>query len=161
MRARYFALPTCLALASCRLDVLEPRGTIGIADKTILIDSLAIMLARATAATFRGLRSSNCINQADPNLLPGFATRITAVAPTTSNCRNRPLPAFVILPKRGLPPVECSRGVRPNQAAKWRPDSKSPALIVTAMAIAVIGPTPGMAASNRLTGLALCRSKSC
>jgi cytochrome o ubiquinol oxidase subunit 2 len=45
MRARYFALPACLALASCQLDVLEPRGTIGIADKTILVDSLAIMLA--------------------------------------------------------------------------------------------------------------------
>jgi cytochrome o ubiquinol oxidase subunit 2 len=45
MRARYFALPACFTLASCQLDVLEPRGTIGIADKTILIDSLAIMLA--------------------------------------------------------------------------------------------------------------------
>jgi cytochrome o ubiquinol oxidase subunit 2 len=45
MRTRYFALPACLALASCQLDVLDPRGTIGIADKTILVDSLAIMLA--------------------------------------------------------------------------------------------------------------------
>jgi len=34
-----------LTLAGCGLDVLEPHGAIGVADKTILIDSVAIMLA--------------------------------------------------------------------------------------------------------------------
>jgi cytochrome o ubiquinol oxidase subunit 2 len=34
-----------LGLAACQPAVLDPRGPIGLADKTILIDSLAIMLA--------------------------------------------------------------------------------------------------------------------
>ncbi|HEY1721608.1 MAG TPA: ubiquinol oxidase subunit II [Magnetospirillaceae bacterium] len=44
-----------LALTACQLDVLESRGVVGSADKTILIDSLGIMLAIALptiAATF-------------------------------------------------------------------------------------------------------------
>jgi cytochrome o ubiquinol oxidase subunit II len=36
---------TPIALTACDPAVLDPRGAIGIADKTILIDSLAIMLA--------------------------------------------------------------------------------------------------------------------
>jgi len=38
-------LLTALPLAACGPSVLDPRGVIGAADKTILIDSLAIMLA--------------------------------------------------------------------------------------------------------------------
>jgi cytochrome o ubiquinol oxidase subunit 2 len=38
-------LAPLLGLAGCGLDVLQPHGAIGIADKTILIDSVAIMLA--------------------------------------------------------------------------------------------------------------------
>jgi cytochrome o ubiquinol oxidase subunit 2 len=34
-----------IALTACQLDILDPRGLVGIAEKTILIDSLAIMLA--------------------------------------------------------------------------------------------------------------------
>jgi cytochrome o ubiquinol oxidase subunit 2 len=34
-----------LALTGCQAAVLDPRGVVGLADKTILIDSLAIMLA--------------------------------------------------------------------------------------------------------------------
>jgi hypothetical protein len=45
-------------------------------------------------------------------VLPGLAYRITAIAPTTSNCRSLSLPALLILPKRCLPPVECSLDVR-------------------------------------------------
>ena len=41
------------------------------------------------------------------------------------------------------------------------PDSKLAGLTVNAMVVTGIGPTPGMSASNRLTGLALCRSSSC
>jgi cytochrome o ubiquinol oxidase subunit 2 len=39
------ALSSLLILGGCRLDVLDPAGYVGIADKTILIDSVAIMLA--------------------------------------------------------------------------------------------------------------------
>ena len=56
----------------------------------------AILLARATAATFLGRRSSNCNSHALADLLPGLAYRITAIAPTTSNCRNLSLPALLI-----------------------------------------------------------------
>ncbi len=42
-RCAIFIAP--IALTACHLDVLDPQGVIGIADKTILIDSLAIMLA--------------------------------------------------------------------------------------------------------------------
>jgi cytochrome o ubiquinol oxidase subunit 2 len=34
-----------IVLTGCQLDVLDPRGFIGLSEKTILIDSLAIMLA--------------------------------------------------------------------------------------------------------------------
>jgi cytochrome o ubiquinol oxidase subunit II len=43
-RIRAVFLPL-LALAGCQLDVLDPRGAVGTADATILIDSVAIMLA--------------------------------------------------------------------------------------------------------------------
>src|SRR5208337_2621335 len=115
----------------------------------------AILLARATAASLRGLRSSNCNSQPDADFLPGLATRITDIAPTTSSCRNLSLPALLILPGRCLPAVECSLGVSPNQAARCRPDSKLLGSTVKAIVIAVIGPTPGIAASSRLTGLTL------
>ena len=45
-RAAPFAVATApLLLTACHLAVLDPQGVIGVADKTILIDSLAIMLA--------------------------------------------------------------------------------------------------------------------
>jgi hypothetical protein len=78
----------------------------------------AILLARATAAIFRGRRSSNCNSQVDAVLRPDLAKRITAMAPTTSNCRSLSLPALLMLPRRCLPPVEYSRGVNPSHAAK-------------------------------------------
>src|SRR5580692_7367912 len=34
-----------IILASCQAAVLDPKGSVGIAEKTILVDSLAIMLA--------------------------------------------------------------------------------------------------------------------
>jgi hypothetical protein len=84
----------------------------------------AILLARATAATLRRLRSSNRKSQVEADLLPGLATRTTAVAPTTRSWRSRSSPALLILPRPCLPPVECSGGVSPSQAAKCRPDAK-------------------------------------
>ena len=49
------SLGAAALLGGCDAVVLDPRGPIGIADKTILIDSLAIMLAivlPTIAATF-------------------------------------------------------------------------------------------------------------
>ncbi|HEY4373214.1 MAG TPA: ubiquinol oxidase subunit II [Burkholderiales bacterium] len=43
-RAVAFAAALCLLLAGCEPGILDPRGSIGAADRTILIDSLAIML---------------------------------------------------------------------------------------------------------------------
>jgi len=45
----------------------------------------AILLARATAASLRGLRSSNCSSQGEADLPPGLANRMTDIAPTISN----------------------------------------------------------------------------
>ncbi|MEP6740627.1 MAG: ubiquinol oxidase subunit II [Caldimonas sp.] len=44
-RARWFCLVLPLALAACHSAILDPRGPVGRAEKTILIDSMAIMLA--------------------------------------------------------------------------------------------------------------------
>jgi cytochrome o ubiquinol oxidase subunit 2 len=43
--ARWTALLALLGLAACQPAILDPQGPIGAANKTILIDSLAIMLA--------------------------------------------------------------------------------------------------------------------
>jgi len=60
----------------------------------------AVLLARATAASLRGLRSSNCRGHIEADLLPGLAKRMTDMAPTNSNCHNLSLPALLILPMR-------------------------------------------------------------
>jgi hypothetical protein len=53
-------------------------------------------------------------------------------------------PARVIVPRRVLPPVEWSFGVRPIQAAKWRADLKQLGSgVLSASRVAPIGPTPG------------------
>jgi cytochrome o ubiquinol oxidase subunit 2 len=43
--ARWAAILATVLLSGCQSAVLDPRGVVGLADKTILIDSLAIMLA--------------------------------------------------------------------------------------------------------------------
>src|SRR5271165_5073300 len=54
----------------------------------------AILLASATATTFRGLRRSRARNHSVINLLPGLlAALITEVAPVTSRTRKRSLPS--------------------------------------------------------------------
>jgi cytochrome o ubiquinol oxidase subunit 2 len=42
---RWLVVLSALALTACSWEVLDPRGPVGRADRTILIDSLAIMLA--------------------------------------------------------------------------------------------------------------------
>jgi len=72
--ARGTACMAPIALTACQLDVLDPRGVIGIAEKTILIDSVAIMLAIVVptiAATFAfawWFRASNT----RATYMPGF-----------------------------------------------------------------------------------------
>ena len=87
---------------------------------------------------------------------PGLACWMTAVAPSTSNWRSRSSPARLMPPKRCLPAVEHWRGTSPSQAAKWRADLNCAASTRNAKFSAAIGPIPGIAASRRLTGLALC-----
>ena len=53
------------------------------------------------------------------------------MAPTTSNCRSRSLPARLMPPRRWRPPVERSFGVKPSQAAKCRPEVNRPGSIVS------------------------------
>ncbi len=62
----------------------------------------AILLARATAASLRDLRSSKASSQAEALLLSGLAKRITVVAPSTSNCRSRSLPARLMPPSASV-----------------------------------------------------------
>ncbi len=60
-------------------------------------------------------------------------------------------------PKLSLPPLEFCRGVSPSHAAKSRPDLKTRGSgTLATIAEVVIVPTPGMLASNRLTGFCLC-----
>src|SRR5215813_1714149 len=78
----------------------------------------------------------------------GFAER-SRIAPTG-------------LGRRCLPPVEFCRGTRPSQAANSRPLRKPlGSTTVAAMAVAMIGPMPGMLARRWLTGLLLCQAMSC
>src|ERR1700733_7812923 len=121
----------------------------------------AILLASATATSLRGLRASSFTSHSVACLFCGRkANRITAVAPVTNNRRNRSLPARLMPPKRCLPPVECSFGVRPIQAARWRPDLNAAGSISIANVSAMITPMPGMVASSWLSGLVLCIAMS-
>jgi hypothetical protein len=79
----------------------------------------AILLASATATTFFGRRASIASSQGVASRRPGLpAAVITDMAPFTSNARSRSLPARLIPPMRCLPPVACSCGVNPSQAAR-------------------------------------------
>ena len=60
-------------------------------------------------------------------------------------------PIFEVLPRRCLPPVECWRGTSPSQAAKSRPRLKtSIGGAKVSIAMAVIGPTPGIVSKRRV-----------
>src|SRR5262249_43490452 len=59
------------------------------------------------------------------------------------------LPRFVIPPSRVFPPVEFCRGTRPSQAPNSRPERNTfGSATVVAIAVAMIGPMPGMLASR-------------
>jgi len=116
----------------------------------------AILLAKATATSLRGRRLSNSRSHKEAFGQPGLACWITAMAPSTSNCRRRSSPARLMPPSRCLPPVERCCGTRPSQAAKWRPDLNWPGSTRSARFSALTGPMPGIAASRWLSGSALC-----
>src|SRR5713101_5173540 len=110
----------------------------------------AVLLASATAANFGDLRLRSWVSQGD-GLPPRWACWITVVAPTTSTLRNPSSPTRVIPPSLILPAVEWSFGVKPIQAANWRPDRNSSGSGVFIVSnTAPIGPTPGILASRRL-----------
>src|SRR5690554_7104101 len=81
----------------------------------------AFLAANATAALLYPRRSTNSFAQrlSWSSLLASLA--ITARVPWINNVRRYLSPRLVILPNRGLPPVEYCRGTRPSQAAKCLP----------------------------------------
>lgn len=66
---------------------------------------LAILLARATAATLKGRLASNAFNQGLASAL-FRAIRRTDLAPTTNSERIYGFPIFNIRPSRSFPPDE-------------------------------------------------------
>jgi hypothetical protein len=68
------------------------------------------------------------------------------------------LPRFDTAPSFCLPPLDFCSGVNPSQAAKSRPARKpSGAGTRAVIAVAAIGPTPGIVMSRRATGSAFAR----
>ena len=87
-----------------------------------------------------------------------LAQRTTALAPRMSSRRMVRSPIFEMAPSLCLPPVDFCSGVSPSQAAKSRPARKpSGAGTRAVIAVAAIGPMPGIVMSRRATGSALAR----
>src|SRR5260370_3576445 len=115
----------------------------------------AILLASARAASFLGRRASKWSSQGEAG--PGRAQRITAVAPRTKRRRRFASPCRLIRPGRWRPAVEFSFGVRPSQAARWRPERKALGSgTLRAKLTAPIGPAPGIVGRHLLGWVALC-----
>ena len=94
---------TPVALAARQQRPGDPRHLVGERDG----GHLARLAAQQRAQPFRRALV------AEPD-----AALITDMAPETNKARSRSLPARLMRPMRGLPPVECSFGVRPTQAAR-------------------------------------------
>ena len=142
---RWFLLATAAALCACTAGVLDPRGPIGRAEKTILIDSLAIMLAIvvptiiATLAFAWWFRASN----KRATYLPewAFSGRIELVVWS--------IPVLVILLLGGV------TWIGSHQLDPARPiDSKTPALDIQVVSLdwkwLFIYPNQGVAQVNEL-----------
>ncbi len=125
----------------------------------------ASLFASATVTSRTGRRASTPRTHRPALLSQRVARQTIEVAPSTSSLRISALPAFVIPPRRVLPPVECCRGTRPSQAAKCRARLKAPMWSPTVAAIreAVIGPMPGIVARRRAVASwrAFYRQKMC
>jgi hypothetical protein len=85
--------------------------------------------------------------QARRLLLP---LHITVCAPRTKSFRRYLFPRLLVPVSCCLPPLECSPGTTPNQAANPRPFLKAAPLPMAAMvAVAITGPMPGIAIRRR------------
>src|SRR3954471_5145869 len=114
----------------------------------------AVLFANATATTKLGRRRRNPITHG--SALVAFERSRLALAPLISSRRKYWLPRLDMPPSRVLPPVEFCRGTRPSHAANSRPLRNAiGSTTVAAIAVAIIGPIPGMVAKRWLTGLLL------
>ena len=110
----------------------------------------AILLAIATVATCLRLRA---VRSASHVLRPAdclFFCSKTVCAPCTNSLRRYLFPRLPVPVSFCLPPVDCSPGTTPSQAANPRPFLKAAPLPIAAIvAVAVSGPMPGIAISRR------------
>ena len=118
--------------------------------------------ASATMTTLRsGLEASMRRSQAPRPSLRSASVSSELRAQWTSSVRRYWFPLLLIPPSLCLPPLECSRGVRPSQAARSRPRSKAfPLPIAATRAVAVCGPIPGTSSSRRQASLAFASAAS-
>src|SRR5712675_2285845 len=106
----------------------------------------AVLFANATATTRLGRRRRSPITHG--SALVAFERSRLALAPLIRSRRKYWLPRLDMPPRRFLPPVEFCRGTRPSHAANSRPLRNSlGSATVAAIAVAMIGPIPGMVAS--------------
>src|SRR5437764_6145494 len=119
----------------------------------------AVLFARATATTRLGRRRRSPITQG--SALVAFERSRLALAPLISRRRKYRLPRFEMPPRRALPPVECCRGTRPSHAANSRALANPlGSTTIAAIAVAMIGPMPGIVAKRWLSGLLRCQAVS-
>ena len=78
----------------------------------------AVLLAKATAASLRGLRPSRFKSHGEAVGRAGLACWMTAVAPSTNSCRSRSSPARLMPPRRCLPAVELLARHQPDPGRK-------------------------------------------
>src|SRR5246500_180842 len=112
----------------------------------------AILLATATVATCLRLRdtrlASHVLRPEDFFVLGSH----TASSPRKKDFRRYLVPRLLVPVSCCLPPVECSPGTTPSQAANPRPFLKAAPLPMAAIvAVAINGPLPGIA-TRRLHG---------
>jgi hypothetical protein len=103
----------------------------------------------ATTATFWWVRAISCDNQTLSPEACLVRYCITTRAPCTNSLRRYEFLRLLMPSNFCLPPVEYSRGTIPTQAARSFPRRKlAPLPIAATKAVAVTGPTPGMAVSR-------------
>src|ERR1700746_1654545 len=119
----------------------------------------AILLARATAACFAGIRASSAANHGATS---GWARArpIRPLAATTGSGRRWRSRFLLMPPTRSPPPLEFSLGTRPIQAEQRRPlSNRAASPRVATMALDRIGPNSGMVGSRWLSGLFRCHAR--
>ena len=82
----------------------------------------AVLWAKAVAATGIGRRASSGVSHGRGRILGRLFAPTTALAPWISRVRKYRWPPLLMCPIRWWSPLDVMRGVRPSQAAKWRPE---------------------------------------